>query len=301
MNRAAVLLAALICFITPACESQYLRITFLGDVMLGRGIDQAAGRTEDWRPFTQLTPVIDQADILAANLESPLTDAPAVTGGYLLCAPPRHAEALKAASFDLVTVANNHIADCGTAGTRQTLSILRSAGITVAGPDAEPVYLTVRGRKLAFIALDDVSRPVDESRAEEVIRKAALRSDLVLLSIHWGGEYQPAPSSRQRALARQLVQAGADIIIGHHPHVIQPMERISRASGKFDALVFYSLGNALFDQHGLPDTRRGAGVTLIFGVDGIPRYSVFMFEIDPARGVITRFLPDTTIDVIKNQ
>jgi poly-gamma-glutamate capsule biosynthesis protein CapA/YwtB (metallophosphatase superfamily) len=269
--------------------------------MLGRGIDQAAGRSEDWQPFAQLTPVIDQADILAANLESPLTDAPAVSSGYMLCAPPKRVEALKAASFDLLTVANNHIFDCGTEGSQQTLSILRSAGITSAGPGIEPVYLPVKGRNLAFIALDDVTRPVDESRAEEAIRQAARRSDLVILSIHWGSEYQPAPSSRQRALARQLVQAGADIIIGHHPHVIQPLERISRASDKFDALVFYSLGNALFDQHGLPDTRRGAGVTLILGADGIPRFSVFTFEIDPGRGLITGFLPDTTTDVIKNQ
>ncbi len=255
--------------------------------MLGRSITQAATRSIDWQPFEKLQPVFDKADILAANLESPLTTAPVTTNGYALCAPPARVTDIKAASFDLVTFANNHSMDCGEAGISQTLSILRSNDIQIAGPSPEPVYMRRRGKTLAFIALDDISSPVDLPWVKAIISSTAPKSDLVIISIHWGSEYQAAPSARQRWLASTLVEAGADVIVGHHPHVIQPVESLPRGNGKSPALVFYSLGNALFDQHGLPDTRTGAGVNLILGPGGSFSYSIFIFEIDPIRGVIT--------------
>jgi len=124
-----------------------------------------------------------------------------------------------------------------------------------------------------------------------LVEEASRKADPLIISIHWGTEYQPSPAPRQRALASMLANAGADVIIGHHPHVIQPMEFLPRGSGQPTALVFYSLGNALFDQHGLPDTRTGALVNLTFGPGGSLLYSVETFEIDPIKGVIHRKNP----------
>ncbi len=284
--RAAGYLAALICilFITP--EPQIFRITFLGDVMLGRGIETSANRTKNWQPFEKLEPLTRWSDVLAANLESPLTIAPAVTKGYNLCAQPTQVSTLKSASFDLVTLANNHILDCGEPGLTQTRLTLAAYGILIAGPQTEPVFFTSHGRKAAVIALDDISRAVDIPAVLPVIESTARQADPVIISIHWGSEYQPAPSPRQRALASMLANAGADVIIGHHPHVIQPMEFLPRGNNSSPAMVFYSLGNALFDQHSLPDTRKGAAVSLTYGPGGAILYSIDTFEIDPIRGVI---------------
>ncbi|NLF52300.1 MAG: CapA family protein [Leptolinea sp.] len=289
--RAAGFLAALVFIIVLSPEPQFFRITFVGDVMLGRGIQSAAERSKDWRPFQDLEPSTYWSDVLAANLESPLTIAPPQTGGYMLCARPEMVSALKTASFDLVTLANNHILDCGEAGKDQTHLTLSGMGIHPVGPDAKPVYINLRGRLAGFIALDDVTRAVDVPSVLPLVEEAARRADPLIISIHWGSEYQPSPAPRQRALASMLANAGADVIIGHHPHVVQPMEFLPRGTDQPPAIVFYSLGNALFDQHGLPDTRTGALVNLNFGPGGTLLYSVETFEIDPVNGVIRRINP----------
>lgn len=285
------MLAALILLLSIHPEPRLLQITFLGDVMLGRGVNKASLRIKDWQPFRELLPIIKNTDILAANLESPLTIAPVVTKGYALCAPPVQVETLRNTSFDLVTFANNHTLDCGQTGRSQTLLTLRAFGIRAVEPAPYVEYVSMRDRRLAFVALDDVTRPIDQSAVINTIHKAKNQAGIVIVSIHWGNEYQPAPSTRQRSLAAMLAKAGADVIIGHHPHVIQPMEIINRGTDKTPALVFYSLGNAIFDQYGLEDTRTGQAVSLVFGPSGSLMYSVRQFELDPKKGSILRLLP----------
>jgi poly-gamma-glutamate synthesis protein (capsule biosynthesis protein) len=259
--------------------------------MLGRGVYKASTRVKDWQPFRELSPVIKNADILAANLESPLTIAPVITSGYALCAPPTQVEALKQASFTLVTFANNHTGDCGETGRVQTVQTVRAFGIRVAEPAPYVEYMNSHGRRLAFIALDDVTRPMDQPAALAAIHAAKEKSDIIFVSIHWGNEYQAAPSTHQRTLAAKLANAGASVIIGHHPHVIQPMEVIKGGENKTPTLVFYSLGNALFDQYGMADTRTGEAVSLVFGPSGSLIYSTRQFELDPNNGTIRKLLP----------
>jgi len=259
--------------------------------MLGRGVYRASTRVSDWQPFRELMPIIKNADILAANLESPLTIAPVVTRGYALCAPPAQVETLRDASFDLVTFANNHTLDCGQTGRSQTLLTLRAFGIRAVEPAPYVEFVNARNRRLAFIALDDVTRPIDQPAAINAIRDVKSRADTVIISIHWGNEYQAAPSTRQRSLAAMLSKAGADVIIGHHPHVIQPLEIIDRGKDKTPTLVFYSLGNAIFDQYGLEDTRTGQVISLIFGPSGSITYAIRQFKLDPKRGTILQLLP----------
>ncbi len=291
INRAAGFLAALIILTGIAPEPYILRVIFLGDVMLGRGVEQAASRESDWQPFTALLPLTANADILAANLESPLTTAPMETHGYMLCASPWQGDALRAASFDLVTLANNHNMDCGQAGADQTQAVLRGLGIQYANSGTDIVFTENHRYRLAFLALDDISTPLNTARIRQALDDVTNRTDIVVVSIHWGGEYQPAPSNRQRSLSERLVAAGADAIIGHHPHVIQPIETLYRDGNTPPVPVFFSLGNAMFDQHGLPDTRMGKAAILDIGPGSTLRFSSRNFRIDPIHARISELLP----------
>lgn len=218
---------------------------FVGDVMLGRGVAQDLAGA--WTAaFADVQGWLAEVDVAFANLESPLTTAPQIAAGYDLRAPPQAATALRAGGFDVVSLANNHALDAGQAGLEETLAALQAAGIEAVLPQRELVR--PRYRLLAF---DDSVEPLDMQASAAAVEAAARRAEWVIVSAHWGGEYQAAPSARQQAMAQIWAQAGADIIIGHGPHVLQRIERIG------ETLVAYSLGNFLFDQLYPLDCRQG--------------------------------------------
>jgi poly-gamma-glutamate synthesis protein (capsule biosynthesis protein) len=142
----------------------------------------------------------------------------------------------------------------------------------------EPVYREVNGLQLAFFAFEDVSSPLDANAAVQALRSASGTGALVVVSIHWGVEYQGGASDRQKSLAQQFAAAGAALVWGHHPHVLQPAAWVETAQGK--TLVLYSLGNALFDQGGLDDTRRSVLVVVTLDADGVTSFRIVPFEID---------------------
>jgi poly-gamma-glutamate synthesis protein (capsule biosynthesis protein) len=194
-----------------------------------------------------------------------------VSDGYDLRAKPAAVAALDAAGFDVVSLANNHALDAGEAGLAETVSALNAAGIAGlvetgvwqdsgvkpcpcpplrgGGPLGVGGHTRIRYQLLAF---DDSGVPLDLETAVSRVAAAAKQADLVIVSMHWGGEYQAAPSPRQQSIARSLAGAGADLIIGHGPHVLQRVEWIG------ETLVAYSLGNFLFDQPYPADCRWGA-------------------------------------------
>jgi poly-gamma-glutamate synthesis protein (capsule biosynthesis protein) len=267
-------------------------LAFLGDVMLGRGVTPG----ED--SLAYLTPYLQAADLALANLESPLAiDSRqnlqlSTFQPYNLCAPPERVRFLAEAGLDLLSLANNHSLDCGEEGLAATRSTLHAAGLTALGSAGEPVYRTINGLRLAFLAFEDVSAPLDGEAAAQLIRGAHDTGALVIVSIHWGMEYQGGPSERQCQLAQQFVDAGAVLIWGHHPHVLQPAEWMQPPAGSApssppqgkpaggSALVLYSLGNALFDQGGLADTRQSALVLVELDENGVRSAHVIPFEID---------------------
>jgi poly-gamma-glutamate synthesis protein (capsule biosynthesis protein) len=254
--------------------------------MLGRGVTPG----ED--SLAYLAPYLQSADLALANLESPLTTVPSQTSGYNLCASPERVRFLVAAGLDLLSVANNHSLDCGPDGLAETESTLHAAGLTAFGSTDEPVYRTLNGLRLAFLAFEDVSAPLDGEAAAQLIRGAHDSGALVIVSIHWGMEYQGGPSERQRQLAQQFIDAGVILIWGHHPHVLQPAAWIQPPAGSAPSsppqgkpaggstLVLYSLGNALFDQGGLADTRQSALVLVELGENGVQSAHAIPFEID---------------------
>ena len=237
-----VLLLALPGEAQPACRT----LALVGDVMLGRGV--AADLNGDWAAaFVAVAEPLRRADLAFANLESPLTTAPQIAAGYDLRAPPEAAMALDEAGFDAVSLANNHAKDAGEPGLRETEAALAAAGVTGV---REGVTYCEAG--ICVLALDDSGEPVDIDVAADRVRAAVAEGNIVIVSIHWGGEYQAQPSPRQERLAQSLVIAGADLVVGHGPHVLQRIEWIAGAP------MAYSLGNFLFDQAYPADCRQGA-------------------------------------------
>jgi poly-gamma-glutamate capsule biosynthesis protein CapA/YwtB (metallophosphatase superfamily) len=276
-----ILLLGLAWFVQPGAPPS-VTLAFLGDVMLGRGI--AAAGASPAEVMGSLTPRLASADLVLANLESPLTDAPVESASdYVLCAPPGQVQVLVAAGVDVVSLANNHSRDCGEQGLDDTRASLSAADIQALGPEPSVTFLDVRSVRLALIALDDVSRPAPLAAATKAIVSARASGALVVVSLHWGAEYQSVPSQRQRAVADMLIRSGADIVWGHHPHVLQAAEReeCDRPGG---CLVLYSLGNAVFDQPGLADTRRSAAVFVRVDNRGVTEVSAVPFSIDIQSG-----------------
>ncbi|MBN1139543.1 MAG: CapA family protein [Anaerolineae bacterium] len=229
-----------------------LTLILAGDIMLGRGVAQALDG--EWKaafagvlPWPEPGPGSEPI-LVIANLESPLTARPQLKEGYDLRAPPEAVTALRAAGIDALSLANNHALDAGQPGLSETASVLQAAGIAP-WLDETP---TAMAPSLYGLALDDSAIPLDIAAAAEAVAAAAAHADVVVVSIHWGSEYQAAPSPRQQAIAAALADAGATVIAGHGPHVLQRVEWLGRT------LVAYSLGNFLFDQLYPADCRWGA-------------------------------------------
>jgi poly-gamma-glutamate synthesis protein (capsule biosynthesis protein) len=251
----------------------------MGDLMLGRSVNPKPNS------LAYLFADLSGADLALANLESPLAPSfPATDSSYNLCASSNQADLLSAWGFDLLSLANNHRLDCSLDGTASTQTILENVGIISIGPDMQPIYREVNGLQLAFLAFEDVSSSLDTNAAVEAIGDAADTGAVVIVSIHWGAEYQGGATERQKFLAQKFSEAGAALIWGHHPHVLQPAEWIRPPTGseswEGSTLVLYSLGNALFDQGGLDDTRRSAMVEVRLDAKGVTGIQIFPFSID---------------------
>ncbi len=250
----------------------------VGDVLMHGAVKESAalhrnpgGGDQDgygWL-YAEVADLLSAPDLTFANLETPI--APAADRGtrsYVFNAPPAAARALRAAGVDLVAVANNHAFDQGRAGFLETLRRLDEAGLAWVGagePPAEagPRVLEVRGLRLAFLAWsrffnDDgnaCAPPgpclraalLDPERAVAAVRQAAASADAVVVSVHWGDEYASQPRPADVELAHRLADAGALVVLGHHPHVLQPLEIHQRADGRL-AVIAYSLGNFVSNQ-----------------------------------------------------
>jgi len=236
--------------------------------MLGRGVARLLDGS--WAvAFDEVRLWLAEADLAFVNLESPLTTAPYTGSRYDLRAMPSAVAALQAAGLDAVSLANNHALDGGEAGLAETIETLSAAGIAGVRDWHDGLLVSRRGSeqviRYRLLAFDDSVVPLDVESAVQATTAAARRADLVIVSVHWGIEYQTAPSPRQTFIASALAGAGAHLVIGHGPHVLQRIERIGRT------LVAYSLGNLLFDQLYPADCRQG----VILRVTWFPRRGHF--------------------------
>ncbi|MEO8025504.1 MAG: CapA family protein [Bryobacteraceae bacterium] len=247
------------------------RLVFGGDVMMSRYVGRAARAAADPAlPFRGIAPFLRDADLAFINLEAPFSDKGKPTEkGMIFRAGPEMIEGLQLSGIDIVSTANNHARDCGPYGVGFTLDWLAEHGIAAAGsgatPDAahEGVVIARNATRFGFLAYTfDQSngnhRDVDERVAvldipsmQKDVWRMRSRASVVIVSMHAGTEYSPRPNPQQRAFAHAAIDAGASIVVGHHPHVVQAPEQYA------GGLILYSLGNLVFDQFQRAETQRG--------------------------------------------
>lgn len=264
----------------PPRTTARVTLAAVGDVLMHEAVKRSAAIWGAAAPeggfawlFEPVADLLSRADLAFANLETPI--APAKGGGtreYVFNATPDVVRALQRSGVDVVAVANNHAFDQGRAGFEETLSALDALGMrrVGAGPADRPEgpeLLQVGDFRIAFLAWAHFfnqdgndcppprkgaapclrAAPLDRARAVEAVKEAAAGADAVVVSIHWGDEYQQQPRAEDVELAHQLADAGAAIVVGHHPHVLQPIELYRRSDGK-TAVIAYSLGNFVSNQ-----------------------------------------------------
>jgi poly-gamma-glutamate capsule biosynthesis protein CapA/YwtB (metallophosphatase superfamily) len=249
--------------------------------------------------LAEVTPLLSAADVAFANLEGPLADegasekcARSKPGRcYAFRVPTRYGEHLRAAGVDVVSLANNHAGDFGDAGRISTRATLDALGIRYSGAPGEVARLEARGRRIALVAFS-TSAATNDLRdlvgAARIVAEAKASADLVVVSFHGGAEgaeRQHVPAGREeflgedrgdlRAFARAVVEAGADLVLGHGPHVVRGMEVLK------GRLVAYSLGN--FATYGGFNLSGPNGLTLVLEVKLAPDGTFLEGRIHPGR------------------
>jgi poly-gamma-glutamate synthesis protein (capsule biosynthesis protein) len=264
-------------------------VTVAGDIMLGRGVG-ARHAADPGRPLQPLAGRLRSAELTVGNLESTLSDdgVPQQPGDDSFAADPAVVGALAAAGFDVLSLANNHTGDYGDGALRDTMrrldhSPLRRVG---AGVDAEaawrPVVLTRDGIRIGFVAFNAIGEtpratasqpgaaevrmrprtgPLDRGdlkRLTSTIEELTERADIVIGLPHWGDQYVNTPVPDQRRVGRAMLDAGADIVVGGHPHWVQGIQ--THRGG----LVVHSLGNFVFDMDFSQETEEGVLLELVW-------------------------------------
>jgi poly-gamma-glutamate capsule biosynthesis protein CapA/YwtB (metallophosphatase superfamily) len=279
----------LIPFVLPA-QTDTLRLIFAGDIMGHlpqiRSAEVVANKKYNYEPcFRYVKPLLERADIAVGNLELSLPGKPPYTGYPMFRSPDDLAPALKAAGFDLLVTSNNHSNDGRGPGVIHTIDVLRDNGFLQTGTfrsarerDAfYPLMVYKNNFKIALLnyTYDTNGVPTEPPTVVNLIDTVRIAADLaesrarkphfIIVVMHWGIEYQLQENAEQRRLARFLIRHGADMVIGAHPHVVQPirMERTAGLDGvPREALVVYSLGNFISNQQ-KPHTDGG----ILFEVD----------------------------------
>ncbi|MDE6271948.1 MAG: CapA family protein [Muribaculaceae bacterium] len=287
MNILTVLLFSLLNFIVGADSTKSepigANLVFVGDAMQHEAqLDQAklegGGSRYDYKDcFPLLAPDITEADYAVVNLEVPLGGGPVYRGYPCFSAPDSYAEALRDAGFDLFLTANNHCLDSGDKAARRTLAALDRLGVDHIGTyhDAAqrdslvPFIKTINGIKIGFLNYTYGTNGIQPKEGMEVayIDKEKIRNEIektrkagaemICVTMHWGIEYVLHENKEQQNLSDFLVGEGVDLIIGSHPHVIQPMKVVRNDKENKDVLVVYSLGNLISNMK-TTDTRGGA-------------------------------------------
>ncbi len=220
-----------------------------------------------------------------AALESPITmEMTALTSivsdEMNLCSGSSEIAILKNAGFDLLTFSNNHQEDCHEGGAVETEKLLSSSGMDFFKMVDGFWVADLPDSNISVIAVNDVDEPVDSDEVTRAIEKNKADGKFVVLSVHWGNEYQAGPSKRQLELAQAWSNAGADILWGHHPHVLQRIELLTSNVDGHETLVMYSLGNLLADQFMLVDTQRSALIQVIIEKEQIQRVMIIPVKFD---------------------
>lgn len=299
---------------TFAPGKERVRLVFGGDASLARGIADtiALDGGDPAKTLAGVAPAMSAADLAFVNLECVLSEsaAEAADRRWLIRADPALAPGLAAIGIDVVSTANNHTRDFGRQGYHRTLAALDAAGILHTGAvwddEAQPPLVVQVGRyRVGFVAYTDITRygpreaaadlwPMpanyDVGRVVRDVERLRPEVDVLVVSLHWGHEYSMLETDEQRAQARRFVDAGADLIIGHHPHVPRVVERYGKG------LIAYSLGDFIFDKN-TPfkriRNRRRFLLEVEWGPEGLAGHRLLPINADDRH----RPYPDPALDV----
>lgn len=250
-------------------------------------------------PYEEVRQVISDADLAIGTFNATMSEYPPRRGclrTYVLVGDPDNADALQWAGFDVMSVATNHIKDCGVTNCADraffdTLENLKRVGIQTVGAGKnhaeamQPLVVTIHGVRFGFISLGQINARVfagenqpgiailNQENIKEAIASTRSIADVVIALPHWGPEDSAVPNWIQRGLAQQLVDAGADLVVGNHTHVIQAIQQIN------DVPVFYGLGNFVFDQR-LPEQQQGVILIIKFRGKEYSGYELIPIHID---------------------
>jgi len=254
-------------------EESIVTMAFLGDIMMDRGVRSSVYNNAggDYGFLFEELNQLSQYDILFGNLEGPVSDKGNNVGSiYSFRMEPKSLDALVDAGFNVLSVANNHAGDWNVAAFTDTLDRLGNYNILAVGggynySDASSVrVIEINGVSFGFLGFSDAGHDwlsaseespgiliASDNNRNEIIKTASEEVDVLITSFHFGEEYELIQNERQTQLAQDAIDNGALIVVGHHPHVIQPVEEYN------GGLIAYSLGNFIFDQYFSEDTMTG--------------------------------------------
>jgi poly-gamma-glutamate capsule biosynthesis protein CapA/YwtB (metallophosphatase superfamily) len=269
----------------PVPQSDEIVIIGTGDIMMGSTFpDTSGGRLppEDGaKLFTEVKPYLEAADIAFGNLEGPLIDGGSTgkcsaksTKCYAFRTPASYGKWLKDAGFDMMSLANNHAMDFGADGRKSTVKALEDLGILYSGEPGTVARMTVKGKKVSMIAFatsNFAPNINDIEGASRLVKEEVAKADIVVVSFHGGGEgssRQHVPEGQEtflgenrgdlRKFSRAVIDAGADLVLGHGPHVMRGLELYN------DRLIVYSMGN--FATYGGMNLNGPSGLTAMIEV-----------------------------------
>ena len=271
---------------------------FAGDIMLSRNVAGKIYSTNDFTlPFKNVKDVTSSADIAFANLESPFLDSGnhSVQNSLIFNADPKSIAGLNYSGFDILSTANNHAFDQGIKGIEYTIKLLKDHGIIPVGTFApneafDPSQNVISKNKIAYgflsysySGLNDGGKTAKQEVADfndldklkqDIISMRGHYADVVIVNMHAGVEYTRQPAQKQIDFAHAAIDAGADLVIGEHPHWIQTVEQYK---GKW---IFYSLGNFVFDQMWSQETREGLTLVVTYDKEQIKKIELKPVVID---------------------
>lgn len=281
-------------FAVSIIREKEVKVHIVGDILLSRGVEDKLNQYGYDYPYTKIRDTLIDGDITFGNLECPIT-----SGGspvfkspkYIFRADASNAYALKNSGFDILNLANNHTMDYGREGLEDTIELLNKENIKTvgAGKDREdarkPVYMSISNTVFGFLSFSSFpaegyfylpDRPdvaqVDITKLSEEVKNAKANCDILIVSFHWGREFDNYPGENQKNVAHLSIDSGADIVIGHHPHVLQGVELYKNKT------IFYSLGNFIFDKQ----EPKGTDETIILKL-GISNRSIKTIKALPIR------------------
>jgi poly-gamma-glutamate synthesis protein (capsule biosynthesis protein) len=310
-------------------DERLVSVIVAGDILCGRGGNSFKLDLRDVASWLR------PADLVMGNLECVISTKEAeteeileaiTTQPYRLYGAPQQAVRLREAGFDVLGVANNHAFDLGNIGLAETVHYLRQNGMEAVGQcenadcEVQVIFQHVGNLRIAIIAFNAVPLLADTKTLPaqgelsivnwrdshsliSAVKSVRQQSNAVIVSVHWGYEYETRIDPAQREIAGQLMAAGADLVVGHHPHVPQRVEIYSHQEGQPDGVVAYSLGNFLADQQ-FGETVNGLALRAFFDGQGLRAVQALpllagphprLLEIDQAGPLLEHIMPEPNL------